>query len=125
LALTQNGCGWRSGHGTGKPIERGWGGISPHRCHNRAFLLKFARARDAYRANVREHVQQFHVAVAAVLDGKPGGGESGIRGEIQTTDLVPAQDQNVPTADDTWGLQEAVIPYGQNAGVKKVSKATS
>ena len=28
-----------------------------HRCHNRAFLLRFARDRDAYRAMLREHVQ--------------------------------------------------------------------
>jgi REP element-mobilizing transposase RayT len=44
---------------------RGDGGIFhlTHRCHNRAFLLKFARDRDAYRAKVREHVQQFDLAV--------------------------------------------------------------
>lgn len=34
-----------------------------HRCHNRAFLLKFARDRDAYRAKVREHLRQFDVSV--------------------------------------------------------------
>ena len=28
----------------------------------------------------------------------------------------------VPTAEDTWVLQEAVIPYCQKAGVKKPSK---
>jgi putative transposase len=33
------------------------------RCHNRAFLLKFARDRDAYRAKVREHLRQFDVSV--------------------------------------------------------------
>jgi len=44
---------------------RGDGGIFhlTHRCHNRAFLLKFARDRDAYRAKLREHVQQFGVSV--------------------------------------------------------------
>ena len=44
---------------------RGDGGIFhlTHRCHNRAFLLKFACDRDAYRAKVREHVRQFNVAV--------------------------------------------------------------
>ena len=30
-----------------------------HRCHNRAFLLKFAQDRDAYRAMTREHLRQF------------------------------------------------------------------
>jgi putative transposase len=29
-----------------------------HRCHNRAFLLKFARDRNAYRAKLREHLPQ-------------------------------------------------------------------
>ena len=40
---------------------RGQGGVFhlTHRCHNRGFLLKFARDRDAYRALVREHLQQF------------------------------------------------------------------
>jgi Transposase and inactivated derivatives len=32
-----------------------------HRCHNRAFLLKFARDRDAYRAIVREQLEAFEV----------------------------------------------------------------
>jgi putative transposase len=34
-----------------------------HRCHNRAFLLKFARDRDAYRELVREHLRQFEVSL--------------------------------------------------------------
>jgi len=34
-----------------------------HRCHNRSFLLRFARDRDAYRATVREHLQQFDVSL--------------------------------------------------------------
>jgi putative transposase len=44
---------------------RGDGGIFhlTHRCHNRAFLLKFACDRDAHRAKVREHVRQFNVSV--------------------------------------------------------------
>ena len=32
-----------------------------HRCHNRAFLLKFARDRDAYRAILREQLEEFEV----------------------------------------------------------------
>jgi REP-associated tyrosine transposase len=32
-----------------------------HRCHNRAFLLKFARDRDAYRAILREQLESFKV----------------------------------------------------------------
>ena len=34
-----------------------------HRCHNRAFLLKFARDRDAYRANAREHLRRYDLSV--------------------------------------------------------------
>ena len=34
-----------------------------HRCHNGAYLLKFARDRDAYRAKVREHLRQFDISV--------------------------------------------------------------
>ena len=34
-----------------------------HRCHNRAFLLKFARDRDAYRELLREHLRQFEVSL--------------------------------------------------------------
>ena len=43
----------------------GGGGIFhiTHRCHNRAFLLKFARDRDAYRHLLREALQQFEVCV--------------------------------------------------------------
>src|SRR6478752_9308389 len=29
-----------------------------HRCHNRSFLLKFARDRNAYRAKLRAHLEQ-------------------------------------------------------------------
>ena len=32
-----------------------------HRCHNRAFLLRFARDRDAYREKLREHVKKYDV----------------------------------------------------------------
>ena len=34
-----------------------------HRCHNRAFLLMFARDRDAYRAKLREQLARFDVAL--------------------------------------------------------------
>ena len=34
-----------------------------HRCHNRAFLLKFARDRDAYRMLIRRHAREFDVSV--------------------------------------------------------------
>src|SRR5205823_8602140 len=44
---------------------RGEGGVFhlTHRCHNRAFLLKFARDRDAYRAKLREQLAHFEVAL--------------------------------------------------------------
>jgi len=34
-----------------------------HRCHNRAFLLKFACNRDTYRAMLREHLGQLDLSV--------------------------------------------------------------
>jgi len=34
-----------------------------HRCHNRAFLLKFARDRDSYRSLLREHLHQYDVGL--------------------------------------------------------------
>ena len=37
--------------------------------------------------------------------------------------LFRRKTEMVPTADDVSALKEAVIPYGQKAGVKKASKA--
>ena len=34
-----------------------------HRCHNRAFLFRFARDRDAYRAKVWEHLKEFEISI--------------------------------------------------------------
>lgn len=34
-----------------------------HRCHNRAFLLKFARDRDDYRSRMRQKLKQFDVSL--------------------------------------------------------------
>lgn len=34
-----------------------------HRCHNREFLLKFARDRDAYRLKLRENIHRFDLAL--------------------------------------------------------------
>ena len=34
-----------------------------HRCHNRAFLLKFARDREAYRAKMREYLAEFDISL--------------------------------------------------------------
>ena len=44
---------------------RGEGGVFhiTHRCHDRKFLLKFARDRDAYREKLREHLTRFNVAL--------------------------------------------------------------
>ena len=32
-----------------------------HRCHNREYLLKFAKDRDAYRERLREHAKKFRL----------------------------------------------------------------
>ena len=34
-----------------------------HRCHNREFLLRFARDRDGYREKLREHVKKYEVGL--------------------------------------------------------------
>lgn len=34
-----------------------------HRCHNRAFLLRFAQDRNAYRAKLREHLARYDVGL--------------------------------------------------------------
>src|SRR6478752_2933299 len=34
-----------------------------HRCHNRSFLLKFARDRNAYRAKLRAHLEQHQLSL--------------------------------------------------------------
>jgi putative transposase len=34
-----------------------------HRCHNRAFLLKFARDREGYRARMRKELEQFDLSL--------------------------------------------------------------
>jgi putative transposase len=37
--------------------------VLTHRCHNRAFLLKFARDREAYRALMRSKLREFEVSL--------------------------------------------------------------
>jgi putative transposase len=44
---------------------RGDGGVFhvTHRCHDREFLLKFVRDRDAYRSTLREHLSEYDVCL--------------------------------------------------------------
>jgi putative transposase len=44
---------------------RGDGGVFhvTHRCHDRSFLLRFAKDRDGYRSRLREHLGQFDIAL--------------------------------------------------------------
>ena len=62
-----------------------------HRCHNRAFLLKFARDREAYRAKMREHLAE-------------------IMG-IQPLILSRRETEIIAEAPDWWVLNETKIPY--------------
>jgi putative transposase len=34
-----------------------------HRCHNREFLLKFVRDRNAYQAKLLRHLGQYHLCI--------------------------------------------------------------
>ena len=36
-----------------------------HRCHNRSFLFRFAKDRDAYRAMLRDRLRRFHTPLLA------------------------------------------------------------
>jgi len=44
-----------------RSFEAGWGGHLTHRCHDRAFLLRFARDRDTYRSMLRGRLQRYGV----------------------------------------------------------------
>src|SRR4029453_10163152 len=95
---------------------RGEGGIFhlTHRCHNRAFLLKFARDRDAYSG------------AAARASPKVSGGDAGLAGfvkGIQPPIRWRSELEIVETAEGgTWMLQESAVPYGQNTGPKNSSE---
>jgi hypothetical protein len=92
-----------------------------HRCHNRAFLLKFARDRDAYCAKAREHLRQMQREprwTESLAEGSLGFVE-----KIKPLILSRRETEVVPTADNVWVLQEAVIAYGQETDLKNASKA--
>jgi len=44
-------------------------------------------------------------------------------GRVKPLILFRRKTEMVPSADDVWVLQEAVIPYGQKTGVKNASRA--
>ena len=50
-------------------------------------------------------------------------GSLGFVEKVKPLILLRRRTERVPTTDDTWVLQEAVVPYGQKTGVKKTSKA--
>ena len=50
-------------------------------------------------------------------------GSLGFVEKVKPLILFRRRTEMVPTADNTWVLQEAVVPYGQKTGVKKDSKA--
>jgi hypothetical protein len=88
--------------------------------NNRAFLLKFARNRDAYRAKAREHLRQMKrdpcwTESLAV-------GSLGIVLKVKLLVLSRREIEIVPTDDNVWVLQEAVIAYGQETNLKNASK---
>ena len=64
--LSCNGClrGWKFGPMPKANRLRGDGGVFhlTQRCHNRAFLLKFARDRNAYRTRLHEQLFQYDLS---------------------------------------------------------------
>ena len=72
-----------------------------HRCHNREFLLRFARDRGTYREKLQEHAKKYEVwlldycitsnHVHLLLDAEERLEVSGVCGEDQTADPVAAR----------------------------------
>ena len=52
-------------------------------------------------------------------------GSQGFVETVKPLILFRSRTEMVLTTDDTWVLREALIPYGQKAGLKKPSKAES
>ena len=92
-----------------------------HRCHNRAFLLKFARDRDAYRARPQEHLRQMKREPCWTASLAVGSLE--FVEKVKPLILSRRETEIVATADNARVLQEAVIAYGQETDLKNASKA--
>ena len=124
---------------------RGEGGVFhlTHRCHNRAFLLKFARDRNAYRARLREHLHQFDMAlldycltsnhVHLLVDAEErlevwteslAVGSNSFVEKIQPLILSRRETEIVETDSTLWVLREPPAPYGRETGVESACKAT-
>ena len=116
-----------------------------HRCHNRAFLLKFACDRDAYREMLREQLCQFEVwlldycleelrrqleaaLVEVIAQGKVerealwteslAVGSAGFVERIKPLLLSRRETEVIQTPDGLAILQELVVPYGQKTHSK-------
>ena len=50
-------------------------------------------------------------------------GSLGFVEKVKPLTLFRRKTEIVPTADNVWALQEAVIPYGQKTGAKNASEA--
>ena len=88
-----------------------------HRCHNRAFLLKFARDRDAYRAKLREHLQRFELALQDYCLTSP------FLEKIKPLILSRREMEMVETAEGVYVLQQTTLRYGRDSGPKSGRKA--
>jgi putative transposase len=83
-----------------------------HRCHNQAFLLKFARDRDAYRALVREHLKCFDLFlldycvtsnhVHMLVDAPARGEVSGFMREV-ASEMARAYNRRKGRSNAFWG----------------------
>ena len=87
-----------------------------HRCHNRAFLLKFARARDAYRAKLREHLQRLELKmVRCGMVGHP-------REWVGYHEIMGSR-RRYRLLDLDQSMQETTLRYGRESGPKSGRKA--
>ena len=78
-----------------------------HRCHNRAFLLKFARDRDGYREMLRRQLEEFKVCLQ----------------KAQRMVLTRRETEVIEREKGVSVLQESPPPYGQKASPKSGAKA--
>jgi hypothetical protein len=116
------------------------GGIFPvtHRCHNRAFLLKFACDRELYRSILREQLEEFEVWLleeAALNDAIARGegkreaiwteslavGSAGFVERIKPMVLTRRETEVVEMEGGVSVLQECPGPYGQKTSPKNAA----
>ena len=94
-----------------------------HRCHNREFLLKFARDRDGYRAKLREYLAGYE---AALLDYCITSnhvhlllGSAGFVERIRPLILSRRETELAQIDEGLWVCRNHAAPYGPKTTPKR------